>query len=269
MGEATAERQYQTIRVRRSEPLDLMRQIELKYVERFGVEPAHRGGWYEPDGWKRISRVFERLDKGGDILDVGSGAGQFVNALAMSGEFRSVTTIDTANFTNYIELSDDIRRINMSAAEMEFPDDSFDVVVCMEVLEHLPEEIFLPAIAELRRVCRGQLVMTVPYREPEPISKTHVRRFEDDDFPAIWPNATFAILDRPRKPWMLIQERFDGRPNKIAIDPSTELDALRSQIAALEAEVARLRSRKSLRAANWAGKQVRQARRLAREKLRR
>lgn len=263
----TTELQYQVIRVRRSEPLELMRHVEHDYVERFGAEPAHRGGWYEPDGWKRISRVYERLDKGGDILDVGSGAGQFANALALSGEFRSVTTIDTANFTNYIELSDDIRRINMSAAEMDFPDDAFDVVVCMEVLEHLPEEIFLPAIAELRRVCRGQLVMTVPYREPEPISKTHVRRFEDDDFPEIWPDASFAILERPRKPWMFIQERFDGRPNRIAVDPGVEMDRLRSQVAYLEDEVARLRNRKALRAANWAGKAVRQGRRLVRDKL--
>jgi len=132
--------------VRDSEPLPLMSHVAEAYEARFGSEPEDRGGWYEPDGWKRISRVFERLDLGGNLLDVGTGAGQFINCVALSRCFRSATTTDPTVFKKYIELSDDIERLNDSIKELPFEDKSFDVVTCMEVLEHLPEEIFRPAI---------------------------------------------------------------------------------------------------------------------------
>lgn len=262
-GAGMSDHAFPHIEVRGTAPLPLMSRVEGVYIDRFGAEPESRGGWYEPDAWRRVSRVYERLDKGGHVLDVGSGAGQFANCLAWSGEFASVTTIDTAHFSKYIELSDDIQRHNMSVGDMSFDDDSFDVVTCMEVLEHVPEEVLEPGIAELRRVCRGQLVITVPYREPEPLSATHVRRFEDDDLLRLFPDAEFAILNRPNKPWVMIQERFDGKPNEIPLDDATDAGLLRTRITALEAELAALRRRKVLRAANLAGRSVRRARRTA------
>lgn len=43
---------------------------------------------------------------------------------------------------------------------LPFPDDSFDLVFCLEVLEHIPEPE--AALAELARVCRGDLIVSVP-----------------------------------------------------------------------------------------------------------
>jgi hypothetical protein len=102
----------------------------------------------------------------------------------------------------YIEITEGITRVDGNVAAIDFPDDSFDVVTCQEVLEHLPEEIFSRAIEELRRVCRGQLIITVPCREPEPIPKFHLRRFEDEDLARLFPHADFALLRRPRRPWI-------------------------------------------------------------------
>lgn len=48
-----------------------------------------------------------------------------------------------------------------SIFEMPFPDDSFDLVVCTEVLEHLPQPA--AGLAELRRVSRGWLLLSVPH----------------------------------------------------------------------------------------------------------
>lgn len=260
------ELEFETTDLRSTTPLPLMGRVERAYVETYGEDPPG-GGWFKPDDWLRVSRVFERMDKGGDVLDVGSGAGQFVNCLAMSGDFTSTTTIDPIRFHKYMELSDDISRFDISIADMKFDDDSFDVVVCMEVLEHLPEDIFRKAIAELRRVCRGQLIITVPYREPLPLSKTHVRRFDDSAFARLFPHATFNLLRRPRMPWMAIEERPPSWVDcaaAVAADDAVaaleqERSALREQIAALETHAAALANRRSIRAANWAGRAGRRA----------
>ena len=252
--------------LRSTTPLPLMERVERAYVETYGEHPTG-GGWYKPDDWLRVSRVFDHMDKGGDVLDVGSGAGQFVNCLALSGEFSTVTTIDPTRFKKYMELSDDISRFDISIADMKFADDSFDVVTCMEVLEHLPEEIFHAAIAELRRVCRGQLIITVPYREPLPLSKTHVRRFEDADFATLFPHATFNLLMRPRMPWMAVEERphswIDCAAAALGDDVTAafarERDGLHERIADLERHAAALAGRRSIRAANWVGKAGRRA----------
>ena len=48
-------------------------------------------------------------------------------------------------------------------AQLPFPATSFDLVMAIEVLEHVPDPP--AALAELARVSRGQLVLSVP-REP-------------------------------------------------------------------------------------------------------
>lgn len=48
---------------------------------------------------------------------------------------------------------------------LPFPDGRFDLVLCCEVLEHLPNRIFQAAIQELQRVAGRYLLITVPYRQ--------------------------------------------------------------------------------------------------------
>lgn len=230
--------------------------VRTAFEERFGREPENRGGWFHPADWGRTTCVLGRLEPGAKVLDVGVGAGQFVNMLAASGKFDEVTGLDRTRFNKYSEFHP-IRRFDGSVAELPFPDDEFDSVTCMEVLEHVPAEVLEAGLGELRRVCGRQLLMTVPYDEPEPMSKGHVRRFTDADLVEMFPHASFTILDRPRKPWVLIEERFDDAGRPIAVDPS------RQRIAQLEREIARLRERRSLRAADWVGWQWRRARRKA------
>lgn len=254
--------------------------VRLRYEETFGNPPEHPGGWYRPDDWRRTSFALELLQPGAEVLDVGAGAGQFANMLAASGKFGSVTALDHTRFGKYSEFHDTITRVDASIVELPFDDDHFEVVTCMEVLEHVPDEVFLPGIAELRRVCRGQLLMSIPFQEQEPISKGHLRRFEPADVLELFPDARLTILDRPRMPWMLIEERLDGEPFGPRVHPVPEADDIAEpsgrsteppataashddddrRIAVLEAELARLRARKSLRAANWVGAQLRRVR---------
>src|ERR671910_1711153 len=50
-----------------------------------------------------------------------------------------------------------------SVVELPFPDRSFDVVGCFEVLEHLPGELPRQAMAEIARVARQGVVLSVPH----------------------------------------------------------------------------------------------------------
>lgn len=244
-----------------------------RYEEAFGNPPAEPGGWYRDDDWRRTSYVLDLLRSGARVLDVGAGAGQFANMLAASGKFGSVTALDHIRFGKYTEFSELITRVDASIAELPFDDDEFDIVTCMEVLEHVPDEVFLPGIAELRRVCAGQLVMSVPFQESEPLSKGHVRRFEPADIATLFPRAHLRLLDRPRMPWMIIEERLDGSPfdspttgETVVLDTQPLTDQQR-RIQALEAELARLRARRSLRAADWVGARLRRGRTAVRRRV--
>ncbi len=50
-----------------------------------------------------------------------------------------------------------------SVLALPFPDDAFDVVGCFEVLEHLPGDLPRAALAELARVARRAVVLSVPH----------------------------------------------------------------------------------------------------------
>jgi SAM-dependent methyltransferase len=252
------------INIRKYPESALATSVRADYEARFGEPPTEPGGWYRRDDWPRVSYVAEVLRPGGDLLDVGVGAGQFLNMLARSGKFRSVVGIDKVNFNKYIELEPNMSKLQGDIANLQFEDDSFDVVTCMEVLEHVPSEVFVAGLAELRRVCRGQLIMSLPFCEQEPISKYHLRRFEAADILELFPDAGYTLLDRPRMPWMIMEERFDGtspgRADNGAATAGTTWDDRDATIARLRAEVQALKNRKVVRAANFIGRGARNVR---------
>lgn len=62
-------------------------------------------------------------------------------------------------------LATDFKLAHATVEDLPFADRQFDIVVCTEVLEHLPEQIFIRGIAELQRVSRRYLLISVPYRQ--------------------------------------------------------------------------------------------------------
>jgi SAM-dependent methyltransferase len=254
--------------VRSLTPSPTAETVRTQYEERFGNPPEKPGGWYRDDDWRRTSYVLEVVRPGTKALDVGAGAGQFANMLAASGKFESVTALDHIRFEKYSEFHSGLTRRDASIVELPFADDEFDVVTCMEVLEHVPDDVLEPGIAELRRVCRGQLIMSVPFEEVEPLSKGHLRRFEAPDVIERFPDASFTLLDRPKMPWLIIEERLDGtafdEPVNIGNLAATATNATSSEarrLSALEAEVAQLKSLPSVRIERWARSWARRARR--------
>ena len=110
--------------------------------------------WWDPDGESRplhdlnpvrLGYIAGRVAlKGARALDVGCGGGLLSEALARSG--ATVTAIDLAPavldvarlhlFESALEV--DYRELSVEALAQEIPA-TFDVVTCMEMLEHVPD----------------------------------------------------------------------------------------------------------------------------------
>jgi len=93
------------------------------------------------------------------VLDVGCGNGIFIDQLGgrirAFGTDRSFAALKQAS---YLVCQSD-------AKTLPFADESFDAVVCMEVIEHLPQATLNSVLGELLRVARKYILISVPYRE--------------------------------------------------------------------------------------------------------
>ena len=103
------------------------------------------------------------LAAGARILDAGCGSGRNMVELA---RFGSVTGIELSQTSVEIARSRGAGEVLAgSVLEMPFADDSFDLAVSLDVIEHLDEDA--DALRELRRVVApgGSLLVTVPAYE--------------------------------------------------------------------------------------------------------
>lgn len=98
------------------------------------------------------------------VLEVGVGEGEVSERVRTRYPDARVVGIDLPDD----ELGGSWAERGLSCAfadigRLPFPDDSFDLVLAIEVLEHVPDPA--AALTELSRVARGELVLSVP-REP-------------------------------------------------------------------------------------------------------
>lgn len=128
------------------------------YEEYWSAEETPR---YQPGD--ELTRLLDRnTGPGTTVLDVGCGAANSY-APAVAASAGSYTGVDVSS--SAVALARDAgldARVIEDAASLPFPDASFDLAICIEVLEHLfaPEQ----AAAEICRVLRtgGKLVASAP-----------------------------------------------------------------------------------------------------------
>jgi glycosyltransferase involved in cell wall biosynthesis/SAM-dependent methyltransferase len=161
----------------------------------------------------RLGHVLGQLPGGQRLLDVGPSMGVLLRAVSRRGLYEELSAIDIRRYPGLLDLDGTIRFQTMSATALDFPDGHFTAVTCLEVLEHLPQDQLPVALAELRRVCRGTLLVSVPFREPAPLAKFHRIRFDESRLLELFPHAEHTILlkrDLLKWPWALCVERRDA-----------------------------------------------------------
>ncbi len=147
------------------------------------VDPTKRGGGWDDtefltSGRREVNAAMQRLDDLGILprrreraLDFGCGAGRLSNALA--AHFDAVTGVDIS-----APMLAEAQRLDRSGGRVTFwlntephlaalDDNSFDLVYCDLVLQHLPPSVAAGYVHEFTRVVRpgGALVVGVPARE--------------------------------------------------------------------------------------------------------
>lgn len=129
-----------------------------KYASRNPIEQRLMGGFFDALLASLPPRTPAR------ILEVGMGEGEVAERVRARYPSAAFTGIDLPD----PELAEawSARGLAGSFADigaLPFPDDAFDLVLAIEVLEHVPDPP--SGLAELRRVGRGDVVVSVP-REP-------------------------------------------------------------------------------------------------------
>ena len=127
-------------------------------------------GYYEqPEVWKQELETYQ-VQVLHDILNV---LPHDINNLLDIGCGNGIITNNLPKNINIIGLdisSEAIKHVKAgkliaSVLDIPFPDNSFDLVMANDMLEHIPEKDYGKACAELQRVAKKYLLITVPYME--------------------------------------------------------------------------------------------------------
>ena len=98
------------------------------------------------------AEVLRRL-RPGSVIEVGPGRGVFAAMFRQLSGARVVT----------IDIDPTLKPdVIGSVFEMPFADGGFDAVACFQMLEHLPFDAFGRALAEMRRVAKAGMALSLP-----------------------------------------------------------------------------------------------------------
>lgn len=126
---------------------------------------------HAPREQARIAALFRLIpERGGSALDIGARDGYL--SLRLAERYDNVTAFDLEK-PAFVPPS--LAWVVGNAAHLPFPDRAFDLVMCVEVLEHIPERFLRKVCAELTRVTRRNLIIGVPYDQDLRLGRTTCR----------------------------------------------------------------------------------------------
>jgi SAM-dependent methyltransferase len=168
------------------------------YAEYFRVEDRH---WWFVGRRRIVLAMLDRYlppaptDRPRRILDVGCGTGTMLGHLGRLGEAQGVDA--DPNAIGFCRERGEQRVQQLEGDELPFPDDSFDLVTSLDVLEHIDDDA--TTAAEIRRVLRpgGTFLATVPAHMwmwgPQDEISHHFRRYDARGFRLLLEGAGLTV----------------------------------------------------------------------------
>ena len=148
---------------------------------------------------ERERSLLKLLGSGETALDIGTLDGYYARHIQQ--RYRSVVAFDLEDrqIPGCQNVAGDVRK-------MTFADNSFDLVFCAEVLEHVPG--VEQAAAEIVRVCRKRAVIGVPYKQDIRVGRVtcatcgkiappwgHVNSFDEDRLKSLFAGMEVESID--------------------------------------------------------------------------
>ena len=176
---------------------------------------------YSPAPFHRRRMILELADglAARSVLDVGCGTGETLRALHEALHPERLVGVDLSPAV----VESNRRRLPFAdfvAADVTAGplDEQFDLIVATEVLEHI--EAYPQAIANLRRMCRGHVIVTVPSGTIYPIDRHmgHRQHFSPASIAEELRKASFevSVLWQWGFPWHSIYKRaINTSPDKM------------------------------------------------------
>lgn len=180
-------------------PIEKAGEIEESYHQRSSADAA-----VVQDSRLSVARsqiaLIARYGHGQSLLDIGCGEGFFLSMAARSG--YSVRGVDlSSDAAEYARRTFGVDVEAKSLEEMQFAENSFDVVTLWQVLEHVPYPLGL--LKEVHRILRprGLLIVSTPDFDGAParvlrtrwwdITRLHINHFTGETLTAILQKAQF------------------------------------------------------------------------------
>ncbi len=131
----------------------------------YEVKEKWEESYFSEGDMRRIVTVKAMMPKTvGSVIDVGCGNGILVNYLSKNHaqEFTRICGCDRSETSLQFVKTE---KVNASIDQLPFSDNEFDLVTCLEVIEHLPQEVYFKALSELQRIAAKHIIVSVPNDE--------------------------------------------------------------------------------------------------------
>ncbi|MFC2162857.1 class I SAM-dependent methyltransferase [Candidatus Altiarchaeota archaeon] len=142
----------------------------------------------------------------GSVLEVGVGNKTVANYLLQNGFDVTTCDVDGGLRPDFVG---DVR-------DLPFDDGTYDTVLCSQVLEHLPWEEVDKALAELQRVARKHVVVSIPYsslRFQFLFRFPYINKIFNRQYFNLFYRIPYLIKGRfsPDHPWEMGRKGYPGR----------------------------------------------------------
>lgn len=96
-----------------------------------------------------------------NLLDVGCGKGEIINYITMNRNINCTGCDSSIEALKYIKCN----AVAIRLPYIPFSDRSYDLIICLQVLEHLDNPEYRASLLEIQRVANKYIIIGVPYKE--------------------------------------------------------------------------------------------------------